>query len=142
MLPSSLFKVANLIPFFYHPIHILNVIKPDDQILILLYGISYRQAIFIGLNQKIIPEIPDCSSPSGLFDIKDSEIRIYGLVDFMEQREWIGILPNDQDSFEIVAIARSFASGDTPFPDWKLELRNFCIGVQDRGCVCDSKTGR
>ena len=107
----------------YHPIHCSNVIKPGHQIVIL-----YRHAFFIGLNEKVIPEISGFSSPSGRFDMKDSEVRIYGLVDFMKQIKWIEVVPYDQDLFEtrdqIVAIARAFASGDTPLPDHNVATWN------------------
>ena len=112
----------------YHPIHGSNVIKPGDHLVVLLYGISYHHAIFMGLNEKGIPEVADFSSPSGRFDMKDSEIRIYGLVDFMEQRKWIGVVPYDQDSHEIrertVAIARAFASSDISLPDYNIATWN------------------
>jgi hypothetical protein len=79
----------------------------------------------MGRNEKGIPEVADFSSPSGEMDAK---IRIYGLVEFMYKRKWLGIVPYNQDSLEIrertVAIARFFVINNTPLPAYNIVTWN------------------
>jgi Lecithin retinol acyltransferase len=108
---------------------------PGDHIVVLLNGLVYHHAIYIGMNcaQKQassrnsstayttslfrhptnrdgVPEVADFSSTTGCMG--DNEIRIYELDELMDKKKWFGIVAYDQDSPEIrqrtISIARAF----------------------------------
>jgi hypothetical protein len=133
----------------YHPIDGANIIKAGDHLVVSLYGAVFHHAIFMGRNEKGIPEVADFSSPSGDSYMKDAKIRIYGLVEFMKQRKWLGIVSYDKDSLEIrertVAIARAFVINTTPLPAYNIVTWNcetFVLVCKTANVNAKSEQGR